>query len=315
MTDVLLLGEPMGLFSATEYGSLKEATSFNKSVAGAEINVGIGLSRLGHQVEYISKLGKDPIGEFIFEALEKEKIGTDYVTFDEINRTGIMLKNKVKDADPDTAYYRKGSAFSTLSIKEVEKIDFSKVKVLHVTGIPPALSESVREVTEFLMKQAKAAGTFITFDPNLRPALWSSTDEMLSVLNTLAHYADVVLPGISEGETLMGSSDSEDIARFYHDKGAKVVITKSGSEGAYVSEKGKATVNVPGFKVLEVVDTVGAGDGFAVGILHAYLEGLDWKAAAKHANAIGSLQVQHAGDNEGLPTKTILKEYIAKQNR
>lgn len=310
MTDVLLLGEPMGLFSATEYGSLKEATSFNKSVAGAEINVGIGLSRLGHTVQYISKLGKDPIGEYIYEALEKEKIGTDYVTFDEVHRTGLMLKNKVKDDDPDTAYYRKGSAFSTLSVEDVNQIDFDQIKVLHVTGIPPALSASVREVTEHLMKKAKEAGTFITFDPNLRPALWASTEEMLEVLNTLSTYADVVLPGVSEGETLMGSSKIEDIAHFYHEKGAKIVITKSGSQGAFVSEKGHETVNVPGFKVKEVIDTVGAGDGFAVGILHAYLEGLSWKEAAKHANAIGSLQVQHAGDNEGLPTKEVLTTYL-----
>ncbi|WP_225744740.1 sugar kinase [Marinilactibacillus sp. Marseille-P9653] len=314
MTDVLLLGEPMGLFSATEYGSLKEATSFNKSVAGAEINVGIGLSRLGHTVQYISKLGKDPIGEYIYEALEKEKIGTDYVTFDEIYRTGLMLKNKVKGDDPDTAYYRKGSAFSTLSVDDVNQIDFDQIKVLHVTGIPPALSASVREVTEHLMIKAKEAGTFITFDPNLRPALWASTEEMLEVLNTLATYADVVLPGVSEGETLMGSSGIEDIARFYHEKGAKIVITKSGSQGAFVSEKGNETVNVPGFKVEEVVDTVGAGDGFAVGILHAYLEGLSWKEAAKHANAIGSLQVQHAGDNEGLPTKMALTTYITNHS-
>ncbi|MFC6464177.1 sugar kinase [Marinilactibacillus sp. GCM10026970] len=314
MTDVLLLGEPMGLFSATEYGSLKEATSFNKSVAGAEINVGIGLSRLGHTVQYISKLGKDPIGEYIYEALEKEKIGTDYVTFDEVYRTGLMLKNKVKDDDPDTAYYRKGSAFSTLSVEDVNQIDFDQIKVLHVTGIPPALSASVREVTEHLMKKAKEAGTFITFDPNLRPALWSSTEEMLEVLNTLATYADVVLPGVSEGETLMGSSEIEDIARFYHEKGAKIVITKSGSQGAFVSEKGQESVNVPGFKVEKVVDTVGAGDGFAVGILHAYLEGLSWEEAARHANAIGSLQVQNAGDNEGLPTKEALTTYINNQS-
>ncbi|TLQ06823.1 sugar kinase [Marinilactibacillus psychrotolerans] len=314
MTDVLLLGEPMGLFSATGYGSLKEAMTFNKSVAGAEINVGIGLSRLGHQVEYITKLGKDPIGEFIFEALQKEAIGTNFVTFDEDHNTGLMLKNKVKDDDPDTAYYRKSSAFSTLSKKDVENIDFNNIKVLHVTGIPPALSPSVREAVEYLMQKAKKAGTFITFDPNLRPALWESTQEMLEVLNALAKYADVVLPGISEGETLVGSSDVEAIAQFYKKNGADVVITKSGSQGAYVTEKSKETINVSGFKVEKVIDTVGAGDGFAVGILHAYLEGLNWKEAATYANAIGSLQVQHAGDNEGLPTKEVLNQYV-EQNK
>ncbi|GEQ32483.1 hypothetical protein B795N_03650 [Marinilactibacillus psychrotolerans] len=92
------------------------------------------------------------------------------------------------------------------------------------------------------------------------------------------------------------------------------MITKSGSQGAYVTEKSKETINVSGFKVEKVIDTVGAGDGFAVGILHAYLEGLNWKEAATYANAIGSLQVQHAGDNEGLPTKEVLNQYV-EQNK
>jgi len=310
LSEVMLIGEPMGLFSATQVGSLKDAEQFHKSIAGAELNVGIGLARLGHTVEYISKLGTDPIGEYIVEGINNEKIGSQYITFSETHQTGLMLKNKVTDGDPKTAYYRKCSAFTTLSKEDVAKIDLTDVKLLHVTGIPPAVSTSVREAVIFLMKKAKDAGTFITFDPNLRPALWESENEMISVLNELAALADVVLPGISEGKTLMGSEDIEDIAKFYLEHGAKVVITKSGEHGAFVTEKGKDTVNVKGFKVDQVVDTVGAGDGFAVGIIHAYLSGYDWTEAGIYANAIGSLQVQHAGDNEGLPTLKELESYV-----
>jgi 2-dehydro-3-deoxygluconokinase len=314
MSEVILLGEPMGLFTATEVGSLKEAVNFNKSIAGAEINVGIGLSRLEHSVQYVSKLGKDPIGEYIFDALQKESLGTDFIHFDDSYPTGLMLKNKVEEGDPATAYYRKSSAFSTLSVDDVQAIDFSSVRLLHVTGIPPALSESLRESVIYLMKKAKEAGTFITFDPNLRPALWSSQVEMIRVLNELASYANVVLPGVAEGEVLVGSSEVEDIAAFYLNQGADVVITKSGEKGAFVTEKNKETKNVPGFKVEKVIDTVGAGDGFAVGIISAYLEELSWEEAAKRANAIGSLQVQHPGDNEGLPTRDELQKYIERFN-
>lgn len=313
MTDVVLVGEPMGLFSATEYGSLKEARQFNKSIAGAEFNVGIGLARLNHSVEYVTKLGKDPIGEFIVEEIENEKIGSSFVSYSDTYPTGLMLKNKVSEGDPDTAYYRKSSAFTTLSKEDVTKIDFTKVKLLHVTGIPPAVSETVREAILYLMKKAKEAGTIITFDPNLRPALWSSTEEMVEVLNGLASYADVVLPGVSEGKILTGLYTIEDMSQYYLNLGAEAVIVKSGEDGAIITEKGKQTINVKGFKVDKVVDTVGAGDGFAVGIIHARLLGLSWEEAATYANAIGSLQVQHPGDNEGLPTKEELENYI-KEN-
>ena len=310
MTDVLLLGEPMGLFAAVEYGTLEEAETFKQSVAGAELNVGIGLSRLGHQVEYATKLGEDPIGAFIKQKIQSEKIGTQFITFSAKHNTGLMLKNRVKDADPVTAYYRQGSAFSTFALEDAAQIEFDGIKVFHVTGIPAALNETVREAVKQLMVRAKKAGTFITFDPNLRPALWESTAEMVEVLNELAQYADVVLPGIAEGEVLTGSDDPEAIAAFYLKQGADAVITKNGGHGALVSERGKETVQVPGFKVDQIVDTVGAGDGFAVGVLHGYLKGMTWAEAAVQANAIGALQVQHAGDNEGLPTNSELADFI-----
>lgn len=310
MSEVLLIGEPMGLFSASEEGSLKEASHFNKSIAGAELNVGIGLARLNHTVAYISKVGNDPIGTYILERIQKEKIDSQHISVSSTHQTGLMFKNRVTDGDPKTAYYRKCSAFTTLSVEDVNAIDMSKVKLLHVTGIPPAVSETTREAIIFLMKKAKETGIFVTFDPNLRPALWASEEEMVRVLNDLAALADVVLPGIAEGKQLMGSDNVEDIAKFYLDRGAQVVITKSGEHGAYVSQKGKETINVKGFKVSKVVDTVGAGDGFAVGIIHAYLNGYDWEKAGMYANAIGSLQVQHAGDNEGLPSSVELERYV-----
>lgn len=314
MSDVILVGEPMGLFSATELGSLKDVTHFKKSIAGAELNVAIGLSRLSHTVEYVSKLGNDPVGQFIVEGIQKENIGSHYISSTETHQTGLMLKNKVEKGDPTTAYYRKASAFTTFSKAEVDHIDFSKSKLLHVTGIPPAVSSTVREAMFYLMEKAKAAGTFITFDPNLRPALWPSTSEMIEVLNKLAEYADVILPGVSEGKILVGSDNVEEIAEFYLNKGAQVVITKNGADGAYVTERGKETMNISGFKVDKVVDTVGAGDGFAVGVIHGYLKGASWEQAAVYANAIGSLQVQHAGDNEGLPSKESLEQYIHSQS-
>lgn len=312
MANILLIGEPMGLFSATETGSIADNDYFRKSIAGAELNVGIGLARLNHQVNYITRLGEDQIGKWIAKSIQANKMNTQYITFSNSHTTGLMMKSKVEDGDPDTAYFRKGSAFTTLSINDVKQVDFSKIDVVHVTGIPPAVSETVREAVFYLMKEAKESGTFVTFDPNLRPSLWDSPQLMVDVLNDLASYADVVLPGVAEGKALTGSEDIEEIATFYLNKGAQVVITKSGSDGAFITEKGQETINVKGFKVEKVIDTVGAGDGFAVGILHGYLKGLSWKEAAVYANAIGSLQVQHEGDNEGLPTEEALDDYTKK---
>ena len=164
------------------------------------------------------------------------------------------------------------------------------------------------------MERARKAQIPVTFDPNLRPALWENDEMMRKVLNDLANYADVVLPGIGECEILAGTTDKEKAADFYHQKGAALVVIKDGKNGAYVSEKkenGEITRDmIPGYPVKKVMDTVGAGDGFAVGVLSGLLKGLQVSECAKRGNAIGSIQVQHRGDNEGLPTEEILQTYM-----
>ena len=309
MGKTILFGEPMALLIADTTGPLEEVEHFTRAMSGAEVNVSIGLSRLGHSVEYLTRLGDDPFGHYIANALKKNEIGTSLVTYDDVYRTGIQLKNRVTDgSDPYAPYYRKGSAASHITISEIDAIDLTDVELVHVTGIPPALSQSARKATFRLMDRAKEAGIFITFDPNLRPVLWEDEETMCTVLNQLAAKADVVLPGIGECKILAGTEDKKEVADFYQKLGVKTVIIKDGSKGAYV-QTADENYDVAGYKVEKVVDTVGAGDGFAVGVLSGILEGLDLKDSVKRGNAIGAIQVMNIGDNEGLPTPKELKAF------
>ena len=309
MGKTILFGEPMALLIADTTGPLEEVEHFTRAMSGAEVNVSIGLSRLGHPVEYLTRLGDDPFGHYIANALKKNEIGTSLVTYDDVYRTGIQLKNRVTDgSDPYAPYYRKGSAASHITISEIDAIDLTDVELVHVTGIPPALSQSARKATFRLMDRAKEAGIFITFDPNLRPVLWEDEETMCTVLNQLAAKADIVLPGIGECMILAGTEDKKEAADFYQKLGVKTVIIKDGSKGAYV-QTADENYDVAGYKVEKVVDTVGAGDGFAVGVLSGILEGLDLKDSVKRGNAIGAIQVMNIGDNEGLPTPKELKAF------
>lgn len=311
MTDVLLAGEAMGMFIAEDYGDFEDIEHFSKGIAGAEINVAIGLSRLGFDVSYVSKLGQEPFGYFIKNHLEKENIDTSHVIMDPIYRTGLQIKSKVKNDDPKVAYYRKGSAFSTLSKKDVEHIDFSKIKLFHMTGIPLALTPETREMVFYLAEKAREHECLVTFDPNLRPSLWEDEETMIEVLNKAAGYASIVMPGIEEGVILTGQTTAEEMADFYLEKGVEAVVIKDGSKGAYLKETEKSMQLVEGFKVEEVVDTVGAGDGFAAGVISALLDGQSIDEAVKRGNAIGSLQIQHKSDNEALPTRQELNTYMS----
>lgn len=311
MSRVLLIGEPMALFIAQQEGSLDSVEDFKRALAGAEVNVAIGLKRLGHEPSYMTKLGDDPFGKYVFDFLEKEGIDASNVVFDKDHPTGFMLKSRVSQGDPKVFYFRRGSAASTISPEDISKIDIASFDRVHVTGITPALSMSCREAMFKLIEIAKEKGVPVSFDPNLRPTLWKSKEEMVEVINRLASKADMVLPGISEGNILTGSEDPKKIAEFYINLGVKTVVIKVGSKGAYVRTNSQEYL-VEGYKVEKVVDTVGAGDGFAVGIISGLLENLELKDAVKRGNAIGALQVMAPGDNDGLPDRSGLSKFMNK---
>lgn len=311
---VLLIGEPMGLLMAQNPGALDQVTGYSLAVAGAELNVAIGLTRLGHHAAYMTKLGPDPFGKQITHYLEEQHIATDFIRYSDERSTGFMLKGLALEGDPEIYYYRKNSAASTIDTADIDSISFDRYGLFHMTGIFPALSASTHEAAFYAMKKAREAGLTITFDPNLRPQLWPDTDTMVRTINELASLADYILPGQAEGKILCGSTDPAAIGQFYLDRGAKGVITKVGPQGAYVYTPDQQLL-VPGFTVDKVVDTVGAGDGFAAGFISALLEELPLYETVRRANAIGAIQVTVRGDNTGLPTPDQLADFIKKQEK
>jgi 2-dehydro-3-deoxygluconokinase len=308
---IMLVGEPMGLFIAEEEALLEDVRHFSTSVAGAEFNVAVGLARLEHPVGYLTKLGDDPFGRQIIKAMNRNSINTSMVIKSKDHATGFMLKSKTSHGDPDIFYYRKNSAASTISPADLENLDLSDYCALHMTGILPALSSSAKESAYFLMRKARESGLTIFFDPNLRPQLWSSREMMIQTINELASMADYVLPGEKEGEILCGSRDPKKIAEFYLTKGAKTVIVKVGPKGAYAATKNGSFLS-PTYPAEKIVDTVGAGDGFAAGVISAVIEGLSLEEAVRRGNAIGTIQVMNVSDNEGLPTRKELELFMTK---
>ncbi|MDT2857501.1 sugar kinase [Lactococcus lactis] len=312
MTEFITLGEPLVVLASENQDiSLAAAEHFSKYLAGAELNVAIGLSRLGHKGIYLSKVGEDSFGNFIIESVKKAEIETTYLTKDKNYSTGFYLKQKVSEGDPKVDYYRKNSAAANLSIAELKALDLSGIKIAHLSGIFPALSETSLKTFQAFNQKLNEADILTIFDPNLRPVLWDNQEKMIRIINALAKQSQIILPGINEGEILTGSSEPEKIADFYLEQSTltKIVVVKLGADGAFVKLKNGEQYFVSGFKVAKVVDTVGAGDGFAVGLESALLEGKTLKEAVKRACVVGALAVQSSGDSEGYPTKEELKAF------
>ncbi|NYT38230.1 sugar kinase [Allopusillimonas soli] len=304
--DVITFGEAMTLLVADEPGPLEQAMLFHKRTAGAETNVAIGLARLGFKVGWASRLGNDTMGRYLLAEMQREGIDCSHVVCADAQRTGFQFKGRVIDgSDPPVEYHRKGSAASLMRVDEIDAAWLCAARLLHATGVFAAISGNCMEVARQTMSMMRKSGGIVSFDPNLRPTLWASTAHMRQGINALAADADWIFPGIEEGRLLTGCDTPEEIAAHYRNLGAQVVVVKLGAQGAYFSHAAGQGY-VPGFPVAQVVDTVGAGDGFAVGVISGLLEGLPLTEAVRRGAWIGARAVQVRGDTEGLPTRAEL---------
>ena len=306
--DVATFGEAMLLLIADRPGALEHAEFFTKRIAGAEINVATGLARLGFDVHWASRLGADSMGRYLIQQMRSEGVNCEHVVTDASQKTGFQFKGRVDDgSDPEVEYHRKGSAASLMQPADIDEPWLRQARHLHATGVFAAISPNALDTAKRTLQIAREADSTISFDPNLRPTLWPSTEVMRQEINALAAGADWVFPGLAEGQLLTGLQTPEEIAQFYRQQGASLVVVKLGPDGAYLDDAQAGTTYVPGCPVEKVVDTVGAGDAFAVGVISGLLDGLTVQNAVRRACWIGARQVQVLGDSEGLPTRAELQ--------
>lgn len=309
--EVLTFGETMIVFTPGSNGPLRYVHSFNKSIGGADSNVAIALARLGHKSAWFSKLGNDEFGRYIQNTVRGEGVDISKLKFTNEASTGLLFKERFSSEDPNVYYYRKGSAASRLSVDDLDLEYIRQAKIIHITGITPALSESAKDVVFKVLNIAKENGITISFDPNIRLKLWT-LDEARPVLLDIAKMSDIVLPGISEGEMLLGTSDEKEIAQKFIDMGSKIVAVKLGADGCYVANKDKG-VYVNGYSIDKPVDTVGAGDGFAAGFLSGILKNLNLEECGKYGNGVGAMATLVQGDMEGFPYLDQLMAFMGKK--
>jgi len=314
MPEIITIGESMVMMIADQGDPLEFVSSFSRHVAGAESNVAIGLARLGHRSGWMSSIGNDPFGTYIRNSIRGEGVDTSAVVVSTVHPTGLLVKERNDTGDPQVYYYRRQSAASYMSPEMLQESYFANGKIFHITGIFPALSPITKETLLAAIRIAKRRGMMISFDPNIRLKLWTAQEAKTTLLE-IAALSDLILPGLHEAELLVGTTDWDTVSKFFHDKGNQFVIMKNGAEGAYYSTQEEDRTLTQGyeqgFKVAKVVDTVGAGDGFAVGVLSAVREGLSLGQAVQRGNAIGSMAVMVRGDSDGYPTRSKLEEYLS----
>ncbi len=266
--DVLCIGESMALFVPAESGPPDQVRKWMRTIGGAESNVACHLPALGLSSAWVSAVGDDPFGRALVREIAAAGVDVSAVAVDPSRPTGLYIKESGAHGSP-VRYYRKGSAASGMGPELLSELQLDGVRVIHLSGITPALSTGCLDLVRELMDRPRGE-TLVSFDVNFRPALWAGRDT--AVLAELADRADIVLTGDDEAVQVWGTGDPVRLRAAV--PGPMTLVVKHGERGATLVEGNEPPVFAPALQV-DVVEPVGAGDAFAAGFLAATLRGDD----------------------------------------
>ncbi|MFL4495704.1 sugar kinase [Streptomyces sp. VTCC 41912] len=299
---VLTFGETMVALRGS--GPLKLGGTMAVSVAGAESNVAIGLARLGHAVRWAGAVGDDEAGRLVLRTLRAEAVDVSAATVDAGAPTGLLLFEPRLPQATRVHYYRTGSAGSRLSPESVERaFATAPPRLVHLTGITPALGPGPRAAAERALRLAREHGCVICLDVNFRSRLWSEAAAG-EVLRAWAPQVDVLIASDDELPLALpegAGADGSARAELLLGSGVAEVVVKLGADGALV-RTADGQVHRPA-RPVRAVDPVGAGDAFVAGYLSALLDGEGPTACLDRGVTTGAFAVAAHGDWEGAPTR------------
>jgi 2-dehydro-3-deoxygluconokinase len=296
--EVVTLGEPMAVCYPPEPVTLDATGSLLLDIGGAESNLAIALARLGRRVRYISRVGDDPFGRRIAATLAREGVEARLIV-DTQAQTGVFFREWLPDGARRVLYYRSGSAASRLAPDDLDPAAFAGARVVHLTGITPALSLSCAAAVARAVDLAHAAGALVSFDPNYRPRLWDAATAREALL-PLMRRSDIILMGHEDAAAVLGPADDAALLERAAALGPRIVVLKRAERGALALAEGRQ-LEAPAEPVARVLDPVGAGDGFDAGFLAGWLRGDSLDAALRLGARVGAAAVAALGDYNGYP--------------
>ncbi|QCD95134.1 probable fructokinase-7 isoform X1 [Vigna unguiculata] len=315
---VVCFGEMLIDFVPTVGGvSLAEAPAFKKAPGGAPANVAVGISRLGGSSAFMGKVGADEFGYMLADILKQNNVETSGMRFDSNARTALAFVTLREDGEREFLFFRNPSADMLLQESELDKNLLKQARIFHYGSIS-LIDEPCKSAHLAAMRIAKNSGCILSYDPNLRLALWPSADAARKSIMDIWDQADVTKISEDEITFLTGGDDPYDdnvvLKKLFHPN-LKLLIVTEGSQGCrYYTKAFKGRIG--GVKV-KPVDTTGAGDAFVSGILYSiatdqtiFQDEKRLRKALYFANICGALTVTERGAIPALPTREAILQFL-----
>jgi 2-dehydro-3-deoxygluconokinase len=320
MPDVVTFGEAMIRLVPPHFHRLEQANSLDIQVGGGELNVAVGVRRLGLSGTWISRLPKNALGRLLENRVRQMGVDTSHLVWSSDGRMGLYFVEFGAAPRPSSVLYdRAHSAISTIRPGEVDwgRV-FDGARWFHTSGITPALSDSAAAVTREALEAAKRAGVTVSYDLNYRGKLWSP-DKAQSVQEPLMELVDVLITteedsGVvfkiaaegktdSKGFTEVAAESYKDVAKRLAEKFRFKAVAITLRENPLVWRNTWTSICYAGGKFyddvkydIEIVDRIGGGDSFSAGFVYGYLEKHNWADAVRYGDAFSALKHTNVGD-------------------
>jgi 2-dehydro-3-deoxygluconokinase len=303
--QVLAYGEAMVEFNQAS----KDRPEYLQGFGGDTSNFAIAATRQGAHTGFVSAVGDDHFGRLLIDLWTREGVDTSTVRVDATAPTGVYFVSHGPSGHAFD-YLRKGSAASRYTPGDLPLDAIAAARVLHLSGISVAISDSACDAALAAVEHARANGVRVSFDTNLRLKLWPLA-RARAVMNEVLRLTDICLPSWDDVALLTGLENRDAIVDYLLTRGARVVALKLGKDGAYVATPDERRV-VPGH-VVEAVDATGAGDCFGGAFVARLAAGDDPFAAANYANAAAALSTQGFGAVAPIPYREDVERMLAGQ--
>lgn len=272
------------------------------TIGGDAINEATIISRLGHKVALMSRIGKDAVGNFILEACEKDNIDTKSIHIDENVDTSINVGLVTDDGERTFVTNRNGSLWKTTIVD----IDFDRFKDARLLSLASIFNNPLLDGNALvkIFQKAKKNKMIICADM-IKGRLGETLDDIREALN----YVDYFFPNYEEASLMTGKTELCDIADIFLDCGIKNIVIKTGKKGCFIKNK-QQTLQIPACKDIKAIDTIGAGDNFVSGFITGILEGKKLEECAKLANVTAAISVQSLGATTGVKNKDQIEKLL-----
>jgi 2-dehydro-3-deoxygluconokinase len=302
MTDLVVVGELLATIASRLPGRLRLGATLSLSMAGAEANVAIAAARLGTSTAWIGRLADDELGHMMATALRGEGVDIGGIVWDGGTNTSLLVKHTRTADTTEVRYYRATGPGSRLTPEDLDLDAIGAARLLHVSGITPALGARPAATIERVIEIAHDANVPVSFDVNYRRSLWSA-NAARPVLQRIARRACLVFADSDELELIAGDRAPD----YLLVEGVREVVLKDGPRGATVWTDGRSLQRAA--MPVTVVDPVGAGDAFVGGYLNAHLRSASLEDKLDCGIRVGAMAVSTIGDWEGLPSPDELADF------